>query len=341
MSELPPTGTPEARAAKGDSKETPQTAAQSPDTPPAPRSAFTLLVADKNGRGLPPDPGPNDVPDPSDPNACELVFDIAIETGSSPDTTDLALYRQLEKIGHALRELYLTPQPPQEDKFRPYFVRLFYVAQLALEGDVSLDADKKKKVGGRLSTEAARAEIAALEKDLIEDEAPRLKNTRLAKLASSALSLSVVFLTGYVLLMLLPKSGDVVRLLGSLGVERNVLSYFMLLWVGCFVGVCLSYAMRTHDFGIAELTCDNPDFLAPHVRLLLTGTFAAVLAMVAIAGLGDVELGSLKLSDIKTDPTKAFLLGAILGLGEQKLMGTVQARLGGFFPGQAEAKAKT
>ncbi|MBX3622802.1 MAG: hypothetical protein KF891_22775 [Rhizobacter sp.] len=338
MSELPPGGAPEAQKAKTEAKDTAQ--APAPEaTPAAPRSAFTLLVADRNGRTLPLDPGPDGVADPTDAKACELVFDVAIEAGTSPDTTDLALLRQLKKIGHALRELYLDSQPPREDRFRPYFVRLFYIAQLALEGDVSLDAQKKKKVGDRLSTEAARAEVAALEKDLIEDEAPRLKNSRLARLAGAALNLSVIFLTGYVLLMLLPGSGDVVKLLGALGVERNVLAYFMLLWVGCFVGVCLSYAIRTHDFGIAELTCDNPDFLAPHVRLLLTGTFAAVLAMVAIAGLGDVELGSLKLSDVKTDPTKAFLLGAILGLGEQKLMGTVQARLGGFFGGTAEAKA--
>ncbi|HET7793407.1 MAG TPA: hypothetical protein VFL64_08485 [Rhizobacter sp.] len=332
MSELNPPGTPPAEKPKGGTAkgEKDETLAK-----PVPRSAFTLAVADKNGKG--PILDERKLADPSNREACELVFDISIETGSSPDTTDLALYRQLEKIAHALRELYLHSQPPQEEKFRPHFVRLFYIAQLALEGDVSLDADNKKKVGGRLSAEAARAEIAALEKDLIEDEAPRIKNSRLAKLAGAAVNLSVMFLVAYVLLTLLPPKGDVVKLLGRLGVEHDVAAYFMLLWVGSFVGVCLAYAIRTHDFDIAALTCDNPDFLTPNVRLLLTGTFAAVVAMVAVVGLGDVDVGGLKLSHVVAGPKKAFILGVILGLGEQKLMGTVQARLGGLFPGQGEA----
>lgn len=329
MSQLNPPGTHEANGPKAGSKdETPTT--------PLPRSAFTLAVADKNGNDLPLDE--HGLATPGSREACELVFDISIETGSSPDTTDLVLYRQLEKIGHALRELYLNNQPPQEEKFRPHFVRLFYIAQLALEGDVSLNADKTKRVGGRLSPEAARAEIALLEKDLIEDEAPRIKNSRLAKLASAAVSLCVVFLVAYVLLILLPPQGDVVKLLARLGVEHDVAAYFMLMWVGSFVGVCLAYAIRTHNFDIDALTCDNPDFLAPNVRLLLTGTFATVIAMVAIVGLGDVDIGGLKLSHVALGPKKAFILGVILGLGEQKLTGTVQARLGGLLAGQAEVK---
>lgn len=303
---------------------------------PSTRSAFTLRVADAKGHTI--DPGAQVLYDPCAKEACELVFDVCITPESSPDANDLVLYHRLEKIGHALRELYLTGSTPREDKFRPHFVRLFYLAQLALEGDVSLGTDKKKQVGGRLSPEAARLEIDALEADLIEDEAPRLKNARLTHLASSAVGLAIAFLVAYVLLRSLPANGPVVALLGELGVQRDVAANFMLLWVGTFVGVCLSYAIRTHAFGIAELTCDNPDFLQPNVRLLLTGTFAALLALVALAGLGDVEIGTLKLSDAGLSPMNAFVIGAVLGLSEKKLMGTVQARLGGLLDKSEEKK---
>ncbi len=308
------------------------------------RSLFTIGVSDKHGREI----EPNDQGF-SDPNAREargLVFDLHIyqdKKGPQATAADMALYRDLARVEHALQELYPPADASSESRFRPYFVRLFCLAQLVLEGDVSQES-KRKIVGGRLSTEVAKLEVAAIANDLIDDEASRVKNGHLRDLWRWAWRLALPFLAAYVVLMLAQtapsESNGFAQWLGRLSIKPVVAANFMLLWVGTFVGVCLSYAIRTHAFSLGDLTRTDSDYLAPEVRLVLAGSFAMVLTLLAITGLGDLELGKVKFSDlgVQSMPTLAFVVGAVLGISEQKLSGTVEKRVGDLFGRVSPAK---
>ena len=193
--------------------------------------------------------------------------------------------------------------------------------------------DGKKEIGNRLSDDAAKAEVAAIANDLIDDEAPRIKNGHLRELARCAVKLTIPFLASYVVLTLFAK--ELTDLLLKLNIVPVVAANFMLLWVGTFVGVCLSYAIRTHVFSLADLTRTDKDYLAPQIRLILAGGFAMVIALLCIVGLGDIEFGTVKLSNLgmKPVPMLAFVLGAVLGISEQKLSGTIEKRVGDLFGG--------
>lgn len=292
---------------------------------PAPvGAAFRIGVADQQRKEIKPARD-----NPSDPNQKEarwLVFTPNISaTGMGPTTTDMNSFRDLEEIAHALNELYPDTDTRNETKFRPYFVRLFQVAQLVLEG-----TSEGGKYGGRLSIEASAAEIKRIGTDLIDDEAPRIKNSRLRDLTLAAGKFSVLFLSAYVVLMLFltTKESIVIAYLGRLMIDSSIVANFMLLFVGSFVGVCLSYTIRTHTFSLTDLTRSDSDYLSPKFRLLLAGTVGMLLALLAMVGLGDVQLGGVKISEAANNPMLAFLVGAIFGISEKKLSGTIEMRVG-------------
>ena len=294
---------------------------------------YKIGVADKMGNEIGPDA--NGFSKPEDKEARSLVFDIQLE--NAPTTADMGFERDLGKIEFALCKLYPDTDAAAEAKFRPYFVRLFYLSQLILEGDIRKDANGKKVVGEkRLSSEAAKVDIEALGADLIDDEAPRVKNDRLRDLIRWAGGLGAAFLAAYFVLALGASNTAFFDFLKILNVEAHYAANFMLLWVGALIGVCLSYAFRTHQFSLIDLTRDDSSYLAPQYRLLLTGALAMLLAMFAVVGLGDVEFGGIKLSAIATKSELAFVIGAILGISEKTLSGTVEKRAGALFGGTSK-----
>ncbi len=113
-------------------------------------------------------------------------------------------------------------------------------------------------------------------------------------------------------------------------------SNFMLLWVGVFFGVCLSYAVRTQQFTLSDLTRPSADYFSPRNRLLLAGAFVMLLAYLSMVGLGDIKIGELSLQAIASNPMVALTAGAILGLFEYKLTGVVAGRTGALLPGRQE-----
>lgn len=302
--------------------------ANQPLDPPA--TPFTIGVTDADGNSLP-------AGDPCTKEARGIDFDVHIVKDGEPSAADMEFYRDLTKIEHALVTLYPAGDTEAETRFRPQFVRLFHLARLVLEGDVNKAPDGTITVGKRLSPDAAKAEIAALAADIIEDEAPRIKNTHLRQLAAWAGALALPFVLAYAVLLLWGQAGGsapwLAGALARLKIEAVPAANFMLLWVGCFVGVCLSYTIRTHSFSLTDLTRTDADYLAPAARLLMTGAFAMLLALFAVVGLGEVAFGASKLSDIATQPMLAFVVGAVLGISEQKLSGTVEKRAGDLFGG--------
>lgn len=303
--------------------------------PAASETVFAIRVADKGGSKLHTEA--DQAAMPTDPKARQLVFDMKIaKGGTSPPVADMVICREISRIEHALQELYPEGQDNAETLFRPYFVRLFHIAQLALEGDVVVDdKGQVKSVGGRLSIEAAKAEIEAIANDLIDDEAPRIKNRHLRELGKWAALIALPALLAYVAISLLVPAGgktnEFVQIMDRLNLQPKAAANFMLLWVGTMVGVCLSYAFRTTEFSVGDLTKTDSDHLSAQLRLMIVGTLAMLLVLMAVLSLGDVALGNMSIAKAAEIPMLAFVVGAILGIGEQKLSGNVSKRAGDMF----------
>lgn len=288
-------------------------------------SAFTVSITDKNGKDLVSNA------DPSSPQGRGLIFKI----NHQPTPEQNSIYRQIDRFCHALQKVYPAEEPASEPKFRPYFIGLHGVARLALEGRRA-DPGPGQKPGKlfTLTTDAAKAEIEDLTKDLIDAEAPRIKNGHLRELVKLSGRWSLGFVGAYAVLKLFGDrvpDGDFVHHLRTLEIDPGVAANFMLLWVGTFAGVCLSYAIRTHQFTLEYLIKADSDYLAPELRLMLCGALSTLLALLCIVGLGDFTLGTTSVAQMTHEPMIALIIGAIFGISEQKMTGVVEKKTGALF----------
>jgi hypothetical protein len=274
--------------------------------------SFFILTADKAGNRLNP-PDENATPprqNPSDANARNIIFsrkDTA--TGQLP-RDQIEVCDGIEKIIHALNFLYPAGKHRDDANFRLYYVRVFGLAKVALEKG-TFDADFAKK------------ELALIERDLIDDKGPYIKNKHIKDLLRCAAWLSIPAFLAYVVLCQYELDW-----LQKLHANRQVLANFMLLWLGCFLGVCLSYALRKPDMTLEDLVTTDSDFLTPLIRLAFTGTLAMLLVMLSMLKLLDVKFGPLALSEVSSDNQQmlAFVVGVICGIGEKLLSGTITTK---------------
>ncbi len=273
--------------------------------------------------GNPPRQGqPGEAPDPTDENATNITFGIEDSAPRPLPKEQLELQQEIDEVLHTVRDLYLEqtdgsdvmrPKP----QFRTFYVRLFYLAQLGLEGS-------------NISPEAARISLEGVKSDLIDAEAGRVKNEQLRRRGVTALMLAIPFIGLYLMMRLTPANSGLANLLHSIGIERLVLANFMLLWVGCFVGVWLSYGIRTTDFSIDDLTITDSDRLQPVIRMLFAGTLTMILGIALTLGIVQLSVGSFALTDFAASPMLAFLLGAFCGISERLLPNTVARQASDF-----------
>lgn len=202
-------------------------------------------------------------------------------------------------------------------QFRSYYARLFRLAQLGLEGD-------------SVSPEIARSALLAVADNLIEDEAGRVKNEHLRLLGKTALVLSMPFVLLYLVLGFIPPDSWAAKALLSVGIQRAVLASFMILWVGCFLGVWLSYGIRTSVPTLADLTTTDVDRLLPAIRLLFAGSLTMILGIMFLLGVIRISLGTYSITDFATNPTLAFLVGYLCGISELLLPATIAKRANDF-----------
>ena len=125
------------------------------------------------------------------------------------------------------------------------------------------------------------------------------------------------------------------RFLDRLHIEPTTPASFVVVWLGCFLGVCFSFTLRKHDFKVDDLVAKTEsDLLRPVARLAFAGTLTMLLVMLSTLNMVDVKCGSLALSRV-TEPhshTLAFVVGVVCGISELllpvKVMGQT-ARFGG------------
>lgn len=282
--------------------------------------SYRIWTADRDG-------GVVDVPDPSDseknpypipgnPAAVDIYFGLDSTAPQPPSKEQGELQGEIEKVLSAVRRLYLPSNGGADGKFRRYYVRLFRLAQLGLEG-----ADA--------SPEVAKSALATVTRDLIDDEASRVKNGHLMELGRVALKFSVPFAAAYIVLTLV----DLAWLqpyLAKLGIARTTAANFMLLWVGCFLGVWLSYGIRTATVTLADLTNTDSDRLLPHMRLAFAGALTMVLGMLFVLGIVEVKLGTFVVTRIAEDAMLAFIVGVFCGISEVSLPAVASKRATAF-----------
>ena len=281
--------------------------------------AFRIWTADNNGRlvhAAKPNTADPDRPDPGREDAVEIY----VAPVGTPTDDQAKLNDDINYVLDVVRRLYLPDgAQPNKSKFRGYYVRLFRLAQVGLEGS---DPSPKQ----------AKSALDTIKVSLLDDEGLRVKTLNLTKLAETALMLSIPLAMLYFILLVAGK-GSINDLLITLNVSRTTLANFMLLWIGCFTGVCLSYGVRTATLTLGDLVSPGPDRLPPSARLLFIGTITMIFGMLFVNGIIEVKLGGQSTANIASDPTVAFIVGAFFGIGESTLPGMAGKRAQDFLKG--------
>jgi hypothetical protein len=253
---------------------------------------------------------------PTDPNAQSIYFEVNTALAVLPQD-QLDLKRDVERMLHALSRLFLPDAAPRESEFRPYYVQLLRLAQLGLAGPTA-------------TPDIAKRALEGMTADLIDNEGGNIKNAHMHRLAKWALGLSIPCLLLYAILCFLDPTDKLYRWLTTLSVTPITLSCFMLLWVGCFAGVVLSYGARTTTMTLNDLTNTDADRWLPQVRLLFAGSITMVFGIFLLLGIVEFKLGStISTAEIATSRVVSFLLGVICGLSELTLPGTVAKKAAG------------
>lgn len=278
---------------------------------------FKLWPADATALALAFDP--DEKPDLADEHAVEIYMGVNPNGPQTVPSDQAALQADMDKVLRTLHALY-KPSDAQSsvaDKkaFRNYYVRLYSLGQLGLEGK-------------DVATPVANDALKRLTADLIDDHAGRIKNGHLRELGKKACQLAGCFLLAFALLRLAPDKWT--GYLRWLDLDPMVLSNFMLLWAGCFLGVWLSYGVRKSSFTLQDLTVSDSDRLTPLVRLIFAGFLTMLIGLLFVLGLVEVKIGAYPITDIGSRAMLAITIGIFCGLSELVLPTTLAKRASDF-----------
>jgi hypothetical protein len=216
------------------------------------------------------------------------------------------------------QRLYLRGAVRNPERFRIYYVRLFHIAQLGLQGAAQ--------------PEIAAAALAVVTADLLDDEAGRVKNAHLRALGVHALKFSMPFALLYLIIGLSP-NGFFVAGLRDLAIDPPTLAAFSVLWIGCFTGVWLAYGIRKAKVSLSDLVTTDEDRLDPQIRLIFAGLLTMLLGILFTLGVFELKIGAVELTDIAARPMLAFLVGTFCGISELVLPASVGDRAGAWMNG--------
>lgn len=237
-----------------------------------------------------------------------------------PPKDQLELKQSVESALSAIRRLY--PDPANDKDFRRYFVQIAGAAQVGLVGSPAYPDVGKLALAGTVS-------------DLIDHEGGRIKNKHLKDLAVQSAKLSAPLLVAYFLICLINSTtSGLEKLLDVLGVAPSTASSFLIMLVGCFLGVTLSYAARTTTLTLSDLVTPDTERLHPIVRLLVSGGWAVVFGYFLSLEIVAFQVGAVTTKSFGSQPSLAFLLGAMCGLSNLTLPGAVLKKVNDLLPGK-------
>ena len=260
-----------------------------------------------------------ETPDPSNPAAYDIYF--GVKTDATPPKDQIDLQDKVQRVLRTVQVLYRKTDSESErntTQFRIYYVRLYRLAQLGLEGS-------------NVAPDIATAALESTTSDLIDDEAATVKRTHLRILGRNAATASALYLLVYILMRLIAfywTSGN--AFLFHMGVSTLLVANFMLLLAGCSVGVWLSYGIRTTTFKLSDLTVTDSDRLTPVIRLIFAGSLTLILGIVFAIPLVEVKIGTIPVTNIATFPMLAFVVGCFCGVSELALPAAISKRASDF-----------
>jgi hypothetical protein len=281
--------------------------------------AYKLWPLDKDGT-LIGDPALSSA-DPSNPDAVNIYFGVRSDRAEAPPRDQVDLVERIQKVLRTVQILY----PLNDDtsgrrarQFRAYYMRLFGLGQVGLEVD-------------NASPDTASAALTTTIADLIDDEAGNVKGKHMRTLGIRAVQAGACCVALYVLLRLTSSYWQPIdAFLMQLGVESGLLANFMLLLLGSFLGVWLSYAIRTTELTLSDLTITDADRLSPHMRLIFAGALTVILGILFAIPLVQVSIGDVAVTDVASYPMLAFVVGCFCGISELALPNVVAKRASDF-----------
>ena len=131
-----------------------------------------------------------DPPQPANPgqdSAVDVYFGVSAAVPKDQAELVTAISKVLRAIQTLFRPSDTKSSVENRRQFRIYYVRLFRLAQLGLEG-------------GNASPDIASSALAVLTADLVDDEGGKVKNLHLLRLGKAAIVAAIPFMGGYIIL---------------------------------------------------------------------------------------------------------------------------------------------
>lgn len=241
------------------------------------------------------------VPD-SNPLDKDIFFGV-VKAGAPKEHQ--ALKSRVERTLSSLRAIYSTENVGKRQAERN-------VANFDLAFDKLLALTAAGLATDQPDPSVAGAALDALQAEIVDREAGRMKNSYMIRLGQPALAAAIVFAAMFFVYQYLPS-----RYRWPLEIY-NYRHVFLVL-CGCMVGTWASFAARKVILGFLDLAVLEQDRLDPSLRLVFTGALTVFLTLVIVTGMVDIVIGGFHASTLVGSGTVALLVGAFAGLTEQTL----------------------
>lgn len=229
----------------------------------------------------------------------DIHFKVCQPQAATPD--QIALHAEIEKTLTAIHSLFGSER--YKSRYTEVVEKLMMLAQLGLVG-----------VRGDSNPGIAKDALKRLQDEIAELDGARVKNDFLKHLGLWALLLS---LPAWLVIIFI-----------SFRYNEAAASVPLLnlccLWSANQMGTWLSFATRKLEIGFFDLSRISEDQLEPAVRLVFTGSLAVIFALTLWAGLFAVQIGDFQANGWVTDPLIAVVLGALTGIAEKALPGSIR-----------------
>lgn len=253
----------------------------------------------------------NVVSSPADAAARSLRFAVGTNIADPPQD-QLELKADIESVLSVIQRIY--PTPSGEADFRRYFVRIAGAAQVGL-------------VGATCFPDVGKQALSSTVSDLIDQEGAQVKNKQLRALALRSALLSLPLIVLYLAFRCLIEGNAATQhALKLLFINPEMASSFMVLLLGCLMGVTLSYAARTTTLTIKDLTTPDTERLKPYSRLLVSAGWSLLFGCLIVLDVFVIQIGAFSTKTFATNPLVAFVLGSVCGLSNLTLPSVVSKK---------------
>jgi hypothetical protein len=208
-------------------------------------------------------------------------------------------------------------------KFRSYYMGLFLLAQIGLDGS------KPQPFLANASLESLKDQVMTL-------EGGRVKNGYMQDLGTAAIvmagpPLAVLLIFRQTALLLRWKVGltAVVAKTASAPYLFWLVPVFLYAWVGAMLGTFLSFALRNPVLTFDQLAVPEADRMNPRMRLVYVGLLTLVIVIALSYHAMSISLGGINTNQFPQTPSLAFIIGVFCGISERamgdKLVSTADA----------------